>query len=128
MPTRGHAHTRADGLDLDYATPVGCFLDGQTDHGLFDVAGNVWEWTVSRALPPGSEFDSQRKDISGIVDVVVRGGSWFSDEPQSIRCGYRGIDLPQNLYYDVGFRVFMLNFSTKGDITRGESTKVFTRG
>lgn len=108
-PTADYAHTRADGMALDFAAPVGCFPLGRTDHDVWDAAGNVWEWTISQALPPQEEWDQARHDISKVVDVVVRGGSWFSNEPMSIRCGYRGIDLPQNVYYDVGFRAFIFN-------------------
>ncbi len=108
-PTSEYAHTRADGLALDFAAPVGCFPFGRTDHHVWDVAGNVWEWTLSQALPPEVNWDHARNNISDVVDVVVRGGSWFSNEPRSIRCGYRGIDLPQNVYYDVGFRAFVFN-------------------
>jgi formylglycine-generating enzyme required for sulfatase activity len=111
--TRERAHTRAAKLGLDFAAPVGCFPEGKTDHNLFDIAGNAWEWTVSRAVPPSDEFDIARDDVSGIVDVVVRGGSWFSDEPESVRCGYRGIDLPQNVYFDVGLRPFVFNYKVE---------------
>lgn len=103
--TTTRAHTRFDGLDLDAATPVGAFPLGRTVDGLLDVAGNVWEWTSSRALPPSPENDGHRHCVEGVVDVVVRGGSWFSDVNGAVRCGYRGIDLPQNVYYDVGFRI-----------------------
>ena len=102
-----HAHTRFDGLDLDAATPVGSFPLGKTNDGLLDVAGNVWEWTGSRALPMDEDSDPDRHSIESVMDVVVRGGSWFSDVDGAVRCGYRGIDLPQNVYYDVGFRIIV---------------------
>lgn len=124
-PTEEYALFRGNGLDLDYATPVGSFIKGRTNFDLFDVAGNVWEWTISRAEPLDESKDSIRDDVEGIVDVVVRGGSWFSDEPEAIRSGYRGIDLPQNVYYDVGFRIFIFDQSRfLGEINEGiESTK-----
>lgn len=124
--TRARAHTRAARLGLDYASPVGCFPDGKTDHNIFDIAGNAWEWTVSRAVPPAEDFDLDRDNISGIVDVVVRGGSWFSDEPESARCGYRGIDLPQNVYFDVGFRPFVFNFQV-GEQVRATGDETIQR-
>lgn len=103
--TSTRAHTRFDGLDLDAATPVGAFPLGKSHNELFDVAGNVWEWTASRALSPETEHDAGRHQVEGVVDVVVRGGSWFTAVKGALRCGYRGIDLPQNVYYDVGFRI-----------------------
>ncbi|PXA77593.1 hypothetical protein DMC25_23235 [Caulobacter sp. D4A] len=122
--TAKRAHTRAANLALDHAAPVGAFPDGQTDYNLFDIAGNAWEWTCSRAVPPSPEHDVNRNDVAGIVDVVVRGGSFFSDEPQSVRCGYRGIDLPQNVYFDVGFRPFIFNHrqEERSGAPRSEST------
>ena len=127
-PTEEHAHTRGDGLDLDYATPVGCFVKGRTSHDLYDVAGNVWEWTISRAVSPDESEDEIRDDVEGIVDVVVRGGSWFSDEPDAIRCGYRGIDLPQNVYYDVGFRLFFFDLIQLSEGTENERLEGNERG
>jgi formylglycine-generating enzyme required for sulfatase activity len=123
--TPKRAHTRAANLALDYAAPVGAFPDGQTDHNLFDLAGNTWEWTASRAVPPDVKYDAVRDDVSEIVDVVVRGGSWFSDEPESVRCGYRGIDLPQNVYFDVGFRPFVFNHQQeeRGDAPSTETVR-----
>ena len=105
--TTDRAHTRFDGLDLDAATPVGAFPLGCTADGLFDVAGNVWEWTSSRAAPMSVHHDRNRHQVGEVTDVVVRGGSWFSDVDGAVRCGYRGIDLPQNVYYDVGMRVIV---------------------
>ena len=125
--TSERALTRASDLALDYAAPVGSFPDGQTDHNLFDIAGNAWEWTASQAVSPIEENDSIRNDVSGIVDVVVRGGSWFSDEPESVRCGYRGIDLPQNVYFDVGFRPFVFNYKLE-DRPDAVRTKNVQRG
>jgi formylglycine-generating enzyme required for sulfatase activity len=125
--TPERAHTRAANLALDYAAPVGAFPDGQSDHNLFDIAGNAWEWTASRAVPPVPEFDDVRDDVTGIVDVVVRGGSWFSDEPDSVRCGYRGIDLPQNVYFDVGFRPFVFNYQLE-DRNDAPGTEAVRRG
>jgi formylglycine-generating enzyme required for sulfatase activity len=103
--TTQRAHTRFDGLDLDAATPVGSFPLGKTRDGLLDVAGNVWEWTSSRAVPMTVHYDRVRHQVNLVTDVVVRGGSWFSDVNGAVRCGYRGIDLPQNVYYDVGMRI-----------------------
>jgi formylglycine-generating enzyme required for sulfatase activity len=109
--TTQRAHTRFDRLDLDAATPVGAFPLGKTFHGLLDVAGNVWEWTSSRALPMSVHHDRDRHRVDSVTDVVVRGGSWFSDVDGAVRCGYRGIDLPQNVYYDVGVRIVVTTAS-----------------
>jgi formylglycine-generating enzyme len=52
--------------------PVGSFPAGATPEGLFDVAGNVWEWTSSLVLGDGA---------------VLRGGSYNSLPPYA-RCQF----------------------------------------
>jgi len=69
--------------------------------GLFDMHGNVAEWTRSDFV-----FDPKRSDAASdsIRLKVVRGGSW-RDRPKrctsSFRLGYR----PYQRVYNVGFRV-----------------------
>ncbi|MFA7242249.1 MAG: SUMF1/EgtB/PvdO family nonheme iron enzyme [Sulfuricellaceae bacterium] len=94
---------------------VGCFP--ANDYGLYDMSGNVWEWTRSLwgkdwkkpefAYPYNLE-DRQREDTDAGEDVlrVVRGGGWLGP-PGVARCAYRNWDLPDNRYYDLGFRVVL---------------------
>lgn len=46
--------------------PVGQYFDGRSAIGILDLAGNVAEWTIGGRGP------------------VIRGGSWTSDDPESV--------------------------------------------
>jgi len=60
---------------FDYTSPVGSFA--ANPFGLYDTAGNVWEWTCSEYENPYNG-----KEISCSNDgslFVLRGGSWVND-------------------------------------------------
>lgn len=85
--------------------PVGRYQRNAWD--LFDMHGNVWEWTRSSYVPyPYSDTDG-RNDVNVVKDKrVVRGGSWY-DRPYRATSSFR---LPYREYqkvYNVGFRVVM---------------------
>ena len=55
---------------------VGSFESGKSPYGIYDLSGNVWEWTSSWYLPyPGNEFPNT---LYGFKNRVLRGGSWFN--------------------------------------------------
>ncbi|AKU90074.1 formylglycine-generating enzyme family protein [Vulgatibacter incomptus] len=74
-------------------TPVDRFPAGATKWGLFDMAGNVAEWTSSDFRP--SEFVPWAKEM--------RGGSW-SATPSGLRASGRGTGDPQDRQTVSGFR------------------------
>ena len=84
------------------SAPVGIFPPNLW--GLYDMHGNVAEWTrtLYRAYPY-SDSDG-RNDLTSQGDRVVRGGSWY-DRPQDARSSYRAAYHPWQGVYDVGFRV-----------------------
>lgn len=73
--------------------------------GLYDTAGNVWEWTASEyvAQYTGKETQSASADNYSAMRVL-RGGSWYSFAIDT-RAGMRGKNWPQERYSTIGFRV-----------------------
>jgi formylglycine-generating enzyme required for sulfatase activity len=78
--------------------------------GLYDIAGNVWEWTSDWYDPGYYASMEARLDnpvgpgASNLRQVVVRGGS-FADPLYKLSCAFRGGVDPGIGYYNVGFRV-----------------------
>jgi len=85
-------------------SPVGVFVDGASDFGVFDAAGNVWEWTSS-PWEEGAVFLSRMLRRQKIDRAVVRGGSWSNDYEVDFRCAYRNWYLPVYRNNDLCFRV-----------------------
>ena len=56
-------------------TPVGAFEGGKSPFGLYDMTGNVWEWTDSWYQPyPGTRRITENY---GEKYKVLKGGSWW---------------------------------------------------
>jgi len=82
-------------------TPVGSFAGGVSPYGVFDMAGNVWEWTADWYLPyPGSSYQDP---YFGEKNRVTRGGGWFEEPPQ-VRTSNRNCTTPTAANDDLGFR------------------------
>ena len=55
--------------------PVGSFENGKSPYGLYDMAGNVYEWTASwYKAYPGNRTPNMHY---GQKNRVLRGGSWY---------------------------------------------------
>ncbi len=88
------------------AAPRGSYSTDRSVHNVFDMAGNVSEWTADWYQPyPGSDHNS---NLFGEKYKVARGGGWSGMGhyalPLYYRAAYRGNLLPQKRYNDVGFR------------------------
>nr|VFJ48670.1 MAG: Formylglycine-generating enzyme, required for sulfatase activity, contains SUMF1/FGE domain [Candidatus Kentron sp. DK] len=109
----GYDASGKEKYDLDWASlacddgypntaPVGSF--SPNGFGLYDMSGNVYEWTCSRYQAP---YDgSEQRCVAKGVDSrrVVRGGSWLN-EPRFLRSASRDRNFSDEANYFVGFRI-----------------------
>ena len=72
--------------------------------GLYDMHGNVAEWTLSDWKPYPYVANHGRNDADAIRRKVVRGGSW-RDRPHRARSAFRLAYEPYQRVFNVGFRV-----------------------
>jgi len=84
--------------DLPYTSPVGAFEAGKNGYGLYDMAGNVWEWCWD--WYPGYE---------GAIRID-RGGSWYF-AAYGARVAFRDMPsdfgFPSNADHRLGFRAVL---------------------
>lgn len=87
--------------DNEQSAPVGSFA--ANGFGLYDMSGNVWEWTCSAWR---DQFDGQEQRCGEIEDEarVMRGGSW-SNPPAGARSAFRVLSHPDFRNDFIGFRV-----------------------
>jgi serine/threonine-protein kinase len=84
---------------------VGSYPKGVSFYGVYDMAGNVWEWVAdwydenyySNSLP-GNPPGPPTADYK-----ILRGGSWYSND-NNVRATYRNYLTPDGQTDDTGFR------------------------
>jgi formylglycine-generating enzyme required for sulfatase activity len=72
--------------------------------GLYDMHGNVCEWTRTSYVSYPYREDDGRNDLNDAEDKVVRGGSWY-DRPRRARSAFRLAYRSYQRVFNVGFRV-----------------------
>jgi len=88
VPTSHRANFRSR---KEATAPVGSYSEGATPEGLYDMAGNVWEWMGNCNTQEQEKF-------------FVRGGSWETS-PDYLRCTVSKFQRPFYRSSDIGFRV-----------------------
>ncbi|MBC8372116.1 MAG: SUMF1/EgtB/PvdO family nonheme iron enzyme, partial [Planctomycetes bacterium] len=84
------------------SAPVGSFKPNAW--GVYDMHGNVGEWTRSLYKPYPYKDDDGRNAAGGTARRVIRGGSWF-DRPKCATSSFRRQYEAHQKVYNVGFRV-----------------------
>ena len=81
--------------------PVGQLPDGKSPYGIYDLAGNVWEW-VSDWYGPEYYATSPARNPAGPETgkyKVLRGGSWDL-APENLRSARRDFNITSTTDYD----------------------------
>lgn len=75
--------------------PVGSFPNGKSGFEVYDMAGNVWEWTSTRV--------TVERDGKPVEMAVLKGGSYMTTQ-DALRCSNRLLDEVDLAHPDYGFR------------------------
>ncbi len=105
-PTRLHAnYGRKDWDDHHALAPVGSFEAGKSPYGIYDMAGNAWEWVFDWYDHDYYKKSPEKNPIGPGKGEgkVVRGGSWLYVS-EFLRSAHRFDAQPTNRLFGYGFR------------------------
>lgn len=105
-PTKGHVNAgQTKWRGYDTLTNVGRYELGKSRSGVYDLAGNLWEWVADWYDPAYYQYSPRDNPPGPSVGPlkVMRGGAWNNDA-KSIRSMNRAGYTPDARRNDVGFR------------------------
>lgn len=88
--------------ELRMTTPVDKYPTGISPFGVYDMAGNVWEWCLTKAPSTNGSSSNGSK-----ITYIVRGGSFLGSAERARNNFYFRLD-PLYRYFTIGFRVVEL--------------------
>ena len=83
---------------------VDAYPGGGTRTGIYDLAGNVWEWCRDWYGPYSEDSITDPVGPNGGDLRVLRGGSFYYN-PRDLRAAFRGSGYPNYRGDGIGFRV-----------------------
>ena len=92
---------------LGQPSPVGIYPHGATPDGVHDLAGNVYEWTLSLYRPYPYVADDGREAVASAGMRVMRGGSWYVSQHR-LRCAFRYRYFSRLRDFNLGIRLARL--------------------
>jgi formylglycine-generating enzyme len=102
-PTSGYNPAFVDGV-MPYTSPVGYFAPN--GYGLYDTAGNVWEWCWDWAGNYSGDMQTDPRGPATGTTRVGRGGNW-NYYAVDCRDSYRYGNPPTDTASNIGFRAAM---------------------
>ena len=105
-PTKAHANAgQNQWRGYGTLTNVGSYEPGKTPEGVYDLAGNLWEWVADWYDPVYYQFSARDNPTGPPAGPLraLRGGAWNNDS-KAIRSANRAAYAPNARRNDVGFR------------------------
>ncbi len=94
-----YSNTKESGIKQ--TTPVDQYPEGASPFGVYDMAGNAWEWCLN------NDMDGKHIDLTNERSRVIKGGAFFSTYRRAA-CGFHFALDPKCHYDSIGFRVVCL--------------------